>query len=139
MPEGIQKPVLKKKPWWLRLLTPDDFAVTIYPNIYLPAGKAGLDEVAYGHEFVHWAQQEKAGSIVWWIVKYLIMRPFRREMELVAFRTTIRILVGRNQWTQIYRTWLIRKLSGLTYFYMMSSKEASKWVDEAVKEARRGR
>lgn len=138
MPEEHQKPVLRKKPWWLRMVTWNSCAVTIYPCIYLPEGKTDLDEANYGHEFVHWSQQEKAGSIAWWIIKYLLLWPFRREMELAAFRTTIRILVGRNQWTQIYRTWLVRELSGLTYFYMMSSKEASKWVDEAVREARRG-
>ena len=98
---------IKIIPRWWRLVPflGADIATTIYPNIFLPidvyenikSESPGVREQSILlHEKVHIRRQRELGPLIW-NLKYVFLRSFRLNEELVAIKEQMQYLKTNNQ------------------------------------------
>ena len=81
---------LRRKPWYLRILT-GDYWVALGNTVYYPRHIDNPHDypAVLAHEREHLRQQADT-PIIWWLAKYLLSRTFRYKCELSAHVSELR-------------------------------------------------
>jgi hypothetical protein len=117
----------------------DSFTTVIGRTIFQPGDQQIIDSAAvFSHEMQH--LREKYGpnknffSAIWWDLKWLFSKSFRREAECRGFVRTIEawILQSSPPIDQDDKDYLVRYLTDVSYFWLMSKDTAIAWVNEVI-------
>lgn len=128
--------LLKRKPWWLKLITKSYQWVTFYPNIYSPDEYLKIDSPeklpVYNHEMIHIHQQLAYGK--WkWLYKYLTSPKFRLEQESEAISNEMKFYPS-NEAEAVARIYA-RDLTTTAYWHAASNDVEA--YDMIMKEYRK--
>lgn len=127
--------ILRPKPWWLRLVTPRWFWITLNPRVYYPKGVNPWTNTAIvAHEQVHLVQQARTGLLAY-LLRYWIQPSFRLAVEVEAMAVELRWMEGKGVPSADVQTRFeecVRQLSGKAYFWAATPNRARSVLNKAL-------
>jgi len=99
----MNQPIVKRLPWWLKLVFGGNRCVTLYPHIYTPGNQEvyHFDSITWNHELFHWWHQNAMG--LWtYLWHYGLDKAWRLQEEAEATAASC-VYVGEDRRTSEYK------------------------------------
>jgi hypothetical protein len=126
---------IEKKPWWL-FWVPVDYAITLYPIIYV--GSELYEDTKdnmhrFIHESVHLRQQKDNRWKFYW--KYIVSRKFRYSVELEAYLAETQYQKDSKAYFNIawFVDYVASQLSSWHYLWCVSYNKAESDLKAGIK------